>query len=848
MVTLSQAKQRILNKWDWDSANDNYPAILWGPPGIGKCVVGNTLIFTNDGIRRIDSFKTEEVNDVNRYVKLDNISVLNSNLEEAVPSHFYYDGIKNTYKLHTRCGYEIEGTGKHKVIVFSNNGPKWKRFDEITSSDYVGVVRCENLPSGKTPLDLELAYLLGYFCGDGSFYGRPGEEKGFRITVGQEDIDEFLSLNLESIGKTPTVTEDERRDKTVYNIGFAKDYLKYFLQCGRGAEHKQIPECVLKSNKNVWRMFLSGLFDADGTSSGGPVELVSKSTELIREVQIMLTAFGIISIRKTKVVKVNGVDNTYHRLYMLGDEAKKFYNKIGFSYKRKQNNIKLLPTRNNTKVPVSDNFWQEIKVSAGRLSRSIHKQLYNYKYRNQKPTASKLLKLMSLVYNVDGYAPQHVKDSCDESYFWDKVIYVDAGNAAVYDFVVPEGHSFAANGMMNHNTEIIYSLVCDRMIAEATEEFAKAVENIKKDSEEYIELKSELEKKTSVLKFTAVTHELLETIAPHCLVLRLAERPIEQLQGVVVPSMSGKDNFARFVMPENLVRVKESKWGIIFLDELDKASDSKFGAATHIMENRVVGDLQLGKGWYVIAAANREEDSHLSNPIPPELRNRCANLEVEGDLETWIQWAVAHDVRKDIILFHKFNGGQWLCNYDLDQTYSFPTPRSWVMASRVIDRLEQRMQPDRNDPKQMEAFDNVVRNELADFVGKQAQAEFFIYREMYLKFNVKNILEGKDRIPNKETNPDEHSLISDQCVAAFAVADQVSSDQLIVEKATEENGWKAQYHEEYVTNLVQFIKDLIPEIRTIYLRQIHATRIMNVIMDSGLAEDAIDELIKFIAA
>jgi len=397
-------------------------------------------------------------------------------------------------------------------------------------------------------------------------------------------------------------------------------------------------------------------------------------------------------------------------------------------------------------------------------------------------------------------------------------------------------------------SEMIYSLVCDRMLVEAREEFAKAVENINKDSDEYKELKNELEKKTSVLNFTSVTHELIEAIAPHCLVLRLAERPIEQLQGVVVPSMSEKENFARFVMPENLVRVKESEWGIIFLDELDKASDSKFGAATHIMENRVVGDLQLGKGWYVIAAANREEDSHLSNPIPPELKNRCANLEVEGDLETWIQWAVRHDVRKDIILFHKFNSGEWLCNYDLDQTYSFPTPRSWVMASRVIDRLEKRLNPDKNDPEQVKMFDNLVRNELADFVGKQAQSEFFQYREMYLKFNVKAILEGKERIPNRETKASEQSLISDQCVAAFAVADQVSSDQLIIEKATEENGYKAKYNEEYVTNLVQFIKDLIPEIRTIYLRQIHATRIMNVIMDSGLAEDAIEELIKFIAA
>ena len=397
-------------------------------------------------------------------------------------------------------------------------------------------------------------------------------------------------------------------------------------------------------------------------------------------------------------------------------------------------------------------------------------------------------------------------------------------------------------------TELIYSLVAERMGEELRKKFVEDVEKLEKDSDEYNDKKNELDKKLAVLDFDVPTPEFLEMIEKHCLVLRLAERPIEQLQGVVVPSISKEENFARFVMPENLVKVKNSDWGIIFLDELDKASDSKFGAATHIMENRVVGDLQLGNGWYVIAAANREEDSILANPIPAELRNRCANIEVESDMETWIKWAVDHNVRKDIILFHKFNGGQWLSNYDVEQTYSYPTPRSWTMASRVIDKLEERMRPDYENPESVEAFNNVVRNELADFVGKQAQSEFFQYRELYLKFNVKAILEGTERVPTRDSIPDERILISDQCVAAFAVADQVGADQLILEKKSEANGFKAKYNEKYLTNLVQFIGDLVPEIRTIYLRQIHATRIINIIMDSGMAEEEIDELIKFIAS
>lgn len=397
-------------------------------------------------------------------------------------------------------------------------------------------------------------------------------------------------------------------------------------------------------------------------------------------------------------------------------------------------------------------------------------------------------------------------------------------------------------------TSLVYSLIAERMISELRNEFAKKTENLDKQETEYLELKKELDKKIDILKKEDINSEFLQLISPHCLVIRLAERPIEQLQGVIVPSMSENNNYAKFVMPENLVKLKDSEYGIVFLDELDKCSDSKFGAATHILENRIVGDLQLGKGWYVIAAANREEDSILSNPIPAELRNRCANIEVEPDLQTWVDWAVEHNVRKDIILFHKYNNGEWLSNYDLNQTYSFPTPRSWTMASKVIDKLEQKLRPDYNNPESVRAFDDIVRNELMDFIGKQAQAEFFIYRELYLKFNVNAILEGTERIPNRDTRQDERSLISDQCIAAFAIADQVKPDKLIIEKANESNQYKAKYNELYIKNLVRFIGDLVPEIRTIYIRQIHSTRIINIIMDSGLAENEIDELIKFIAS
>ncbi|HVI41600.1 MAG TPA: hypothetical protein VM577_13185 [Anaerovoracaceae bacterium] len=388
-------------------------------------------------------------------------------------------------------------------------------------------------------------------------------------------------------------------------------------------------------------------------------------------------------------------------------------------------------------------------------------------------------------------------------------------------------------------TELIVSLVCDRMLKDLEAQFISEGKELDNSSEEFKQLVAGYEKTKKVLEFDHVTHELLELISPHLLVIRLAERPIEQLQGVVVPSLS--ENYARFVMPENLAKIKNSSWGIIFLDELDKASDSKFGAATHILENNVIGDFHLPKGWITLAACNREEDSHLSNPVPPELRNRAANIEIDQNLNSWIKWANKKQIRPDIILFHKFTHGEWLAKYDLEQTYAFPTPRTWAKVSRTISNLEKKLNPISIEEK-LSFYDRVVRGEMEDFVGKEAATAYYTYRKLYLAYPIDQILNGTKKIPTEKNAINTSSLISEQCTAAFAIADQLTVEHL------RPQGSSPEQQKFLLGNLIGFIRDLMPEIRTIYLQSIHKTRIMHIVLDSGMADDLIEEIVAYIAS
>lgn len=229
-------------------------------------------------------------------------------------------------------------------------------------------------------------------------------------------------------------------------------------------------------------------------------------------------------------------------------------------------------------------------------------------------------------------------------------------------------------------------------------------------------------------KTSLITQIAAEKKLEHTLIIRLAERPVEQLQGVVIPSLS-RDS-ARFILPDNIVACKSYQTGLIFLDELDKADPYKFAAATHLLDSKCLGDFTLGDGWQIIAAANRESDSYLSNSIPPELSNRCAHIELSFDYHVWVEWARKNNINPDIINFHIDTKGQFLARYDLSGSKAFPTPRTWEMASRISSK-----------------YPEFIVEEIKDFCGELAGIEFIKYKTSakYKKL-IESILTGNYHI------------------------------------------------------------------------------------------------------
>ena len=166
--------------------------------------------------------------------------------------------------------------------------------------------------------------------------------------------------------------------------------------------------------------------------------------------------------------------------------------------------------------------------------------------------------------------------------------------------------------------------------------------------------------------------------------------------------------------------------GIIFLDEIEKAPISVKNASLQLVLDRMVGSYTLPNDWSIVCAGNREEDGCFSQPLGAALSNRMIHLDIEVDIDAWATWARKEEVMDDVISFLHFKPE--LLYKQQNEDHAFPTPRSWVMGSRLIKDIKAQ-----REQKEL----------LAAAVGKGAASEFVVWNTVYRSVDPEAIFDGK---------------------------------------------------------------------------------------------------------
>lgn len=453
----------------------------------GKCVVGDTLVLTDSGIFPLASLGDP----LGPEVQPLSIGVSQEGSSRSRSAYFYNGGVRPTIKIGSYCGMGVEGTGNHRVRVLGPNGVvDWKRLDQIQVGDFlavhrntdfwasnyvdtrpymVGSVRNKFCPQPEM-FGAKWGLLMGYLVGDGSWTARSGmavtvEHPETRQEVSNLFQDLFGKVSFQPDKRTKQTgslrTHDKAMREFLHNLGF---------DWGSKADTKKTPWVILRSPRDVVKAYLQGLFETDGsvTKNGKTVSFCTASETLAKETQVLLLNFGVVSRIRHKYVKK--YNRTYYELILLGLRSRKtFAREIGFRSAKKSVllHIGLLDVDreggDTESVPYQREWFLRLLKSIPEDSPKGTVGMFRKAFGNiikpgssEEATYNRIQKILPLakVWGLDSSVVSHFWKILESDYFFDPVVNVSSGEARVYDLNVPEGESFVANGLTNHNTTI----------------------------------------------------------------------------------------------------------------------------------------------------------------------------------------------------------------------------------------------------------------------------------------------------------------------------------------------------------------------------------------------------------
>lgn len=438
----------------------------------GKCLVKDTRVLTDEGYKTIEQIFEEsgttcEVSE--KVVPAKDVVLINRYGKPEKASHLTFNGMKSVRKIVTDSGLEEKVTYNHPLLVVTESGDfVWKKAEDIKVGDLL-VTRVGDSIFGNdnTVTDEEEAYCLGALIADGYF--------GQKYKIGFSNDQEILLSTMERYFRTLTskriVREKRERSKgtdlVMFDTNAVSNWHNKFNISYGVAKDKRVPQCIMGAPKNIQIAFLSGFLECESAIDVNKVslELTSASKELLTQVQLLLKNMGVLSTLRQKVVK-GYEQNYYGRLNIRSKYAEKLFNLITFKTRQRQEQVEeaLINYHNRKHRP-----FKEAVPNGRQLLEAYGNSVEGLNWKERKmfkgPKTSgvgkdRVRKLLEEFPNGDSNIKAKLEILSSNSLFFDKVVSVeDAGEEPTFDVCMPETHSFIAESIVNHNTEIAAGVI-----------------------------------------------------------------------------------------------------------------------------------------------------------------------------------------------------------------------------------------------------------------------------------------------------------------------------------------------------------------------------------------------------
>ena len=383
--------------------------------------------------------------------------------------------------IRTRSGRKIVATPYHSFVVRSNNRITPVKGSELKTGDRIPVVKhmpanciesvdiseyvsheyivndLEIMPKGgkSLPRELELDFESGYFLG---VYLAEGHSTKYFISVSnmnkevQERVRKFAEkLNL-NVGEYDNFSGFAKsHDIRIYS-SLLSDFVRQF---GKTSKEKKLPSFVFNSDPEFVRGLLQGYFDGDGNINVARkmIRIYSSSKELIDGIALLLSRFGIFSVKRRM--------KSQYGLVISFRYAELFADRIGSSIAEKRK--KLLNLKSSKKIIYDAvDMIPSIATVFIEATRKLNYLTARKFTRKQKIGRATLLRHLD---NMDSIAKSQnlnveeleiLRRAVNSDVVWDEIVgirEIECSDSYVYDISVEGLETFMTfDGIITHNT------------------------------------------------------------------------------------------------------------------------------------------------------------------------------------------------------------------------------------------------------------------------------------------------------------------------------------------------------------------------------------------------------------
>ncbi len=332
-----------------------------------RCVTGDTLVHTGDGIRPIRELAHEVIADGSveelengrtiRGVDTDVWTMAEDGnvLKRDVLAIHEYDSPDELQEIELESGEQLTTTADHPFFVLEKGKRKERKAQHLSEGDWVYVPSTiptaiadggvsvlqtgDTEPKGNHTTAAHGA-ILGYIAGDGNiFYNRGGGSYGFRFTNAEEELlSHFERVCKRAFGKQAVRHPSEQRNDGVETVRVhGKQYVDELLDSGANLETydgKRLPNAVTNGSREAKAAFVRALADSEASIDKRAVKIYSSSYELLLGTKMLLLEFGICAQIQTR--KRDNKRDVFVLAITSHRSLEAFCRQIGFTLDRKQ--------------------------------------------------------------------------------------------------------------------------------------------------------------------------------------------------------------------------------------------------------------------------------------------------------------------------------------------------------------------------------------------------------------------------------------------------------------------------------------------------------------------------------